>query len=101
GVLDSRARRSPRGDRTAYVGANRVWVVSPDGAGRRAVSPFDAILQPGLTWSPDGEWLVARYQPVSWNVTSSLVLLRIATGEVIPLPASLAALSTPQWKPTP
>ena len=101
GLLGSHPRWSPRGDRIAYVGDNRVWVVSPDGTGLRAVSPFDAIFQPGLTWSPDGEWLVARYQPISWNVTSSLVLLRVATGDVIPLPPSLAALSTPQWKPTP
>jgi len=99
GLLGSAPKWSPQGDRIAYVGGNRVWLVSPDGSGLRAASPYDAIFQPGVTWSPDGEWLVARYQPIEWNVTSYLVLLRVATGQMIRLPASLAALGNPAWKP--
>ena len=100
-IIGSRPKWSPRGDRIAYVDNGRVWLVSPDGSGATAISPLNTVFQPGLTWSPDGAWLLVHHQPISWNTTTHLALLRVATREMIPLPASFAQWDNPAWNPSP
>ena len=100
-IIGSHPKWSPRGDRIAFVDNGRVWVVSPDGSGANAISPLNMLFQPGLTWSPDGEWLVVHHQAISWNSTTQLVLLRVATREMIPLPPSFARWDNPAWNPAP
>ncbi len=101
GLSGDDPRWAPFGNTVAFVGNGRVWVVQADGTGARAVSPPSALFGPGLAWSPDGAWLLAHYQPVSWNVNTYPVLLRVATGEMIPLPASLARFGNAVWQPAP
>ena len=101
GLSGDDPRWAPFGNTVAFVGNGRVWVVQADGTGARAVSPPSALFGPGLAWSPDGAWLLAHYQPVSWNVNTLPVLLRVATGEMIPLPASLARFGNAVWQPAP
>jgi hypothetical protein len=99
-IVGSNPKWSPRGDRIAYVGNDRVWVASPDGSGVTLVSPPNTAFVPALSWSPDGEWLAAYQYP---SATSPLrwVVLRVATGELIPLPATFDSLAGVSWKPLP
>jgi hypothetical protein len=92
---------SPRGDRIAYVADGRVWSIAPDGGLPSAISPAGAVMEPGLAWSPDGEWLVVRAQRYEWSSETALTLLRVATGELIPLPPSVGHGYRPAWKPAP
>jgi hypothetical protein len=101
GVSGYTPKWSPLGDRIAYVFEGHVWTVHPDGSGAAAISPLDRIFQAGLDWSPDGAWLLARYQPISWNDTAGWVLLRVATHEMLPLPTTLAGFTAPTWDPAP
>jgi Tol biopolymer transport system component len=56
---------SPDGSKIAYIGANQdsggLFMTAADGSGVRAVSPSGhtySVLG-GLSWSPDGTWLLA------------------------------------------
>ena len=100
-LIGTRPKWSPLGNRIAYVANNRVWVVSPDGSGATAVSPVNALFQPGLAWSPDGAWLLVLHQPVSWSGATRMALLSLATGELIPLPPGFARFANPAWRPVP
>lgn len=47
------------GTRLAFLNNGDVWVMNADGAGTRALTQgphYDL----GLSWSPDGKWIVAR-----------------------------------------
>jgi Tol biopolymer transport system component len=59
-------RWSPQGDWIAWarrdplLGQGAVWVVRPDGSEARRISPSEVRLNDlGLSWSPDGHWLIA------------------------------------------
>jgi hypothetical protein len=86
-------RWSPVGDLIAVVALadrNPVRVVRPDGSGLRTISA--GLLYQGLSWSPDGQWLVAaRYG-------GGLDLIRVSDGELLPL-ASSGDLFQPSWRP--
>jgi hypothetical protein len=87
---------SPVGDDIAYVDMRAGWVLKlmrPDGTGIRQVSAPDVHYERGLTWSPDGKWLVARN---TW--TQRLDLIEVATGLTIPLPFTFG-MAFPAWKP--
>ena len=47
----------------------------------------------GIDWSPDDQWMVARDM-----ASGHLEVIRVATGERIPLPYSLG-MHDPAWKP--
>src|SRR5206468_2291435 len=64
---------------------------SPDGSAERVFAP-DQNFNLGLSWSPDGAWLIAR-------AASSLVLIRVADGLVLPLAFTVAYLQEPAWRP--
>jgi len=55
----SSPRWSPQGDRLAFVGSGgTAYVVNADGTGLRGLGP--TRFSPGLTWSPDGTYLLGR-----------------------------------------
>jgi Tol biopolymer transport system component len=88
------ARWSPVADRIAYVdNSGRVVLIDPDGGNQRILSAPGRSYARGLDWSPDGEWLVVRSaeKPV-------VVLIRVETGETLPLPFSMR-IEEPAWRP--
>jgi hypothetical protein len=93
GLAGFSPRWSPLGELIAYMSDGAVFVVRPDGTGRRAVSPLDHGYEEGLDWSPDGRWIIAR----SYG-RSRLEVIDVATGEAVPLPGS-ALLTYPSWRP--
>lgn len=75
-------RWSPAGDRIAFVHEGALMLVRPDGSERAVLSSDEwSFSAATLDWSPDGDWLVARS-----DHTSTLVLVRVSTGAVLPLP---------------
>ena len=91
------ARWSPTGDRIAYVDdeEGKVMLVNPDGTNLRMISAAGRKYIAGLDWSPDGRWLVVRSgeQP-------RVELIRVDTGETLPLPFS-TLIEEPAWRPGP
>ena len=49
---------SPTDDRLLTVGSGGVWVMAPDGSGRRQVAAYVQGADPHASWSPDGKWIV-------------------------------------------
>ncbi len=86
-------RWSPTGNLIAFIGPGfqSVRVANPDGSAERIFAP-DQSFNLGLSWSPDGAWLIARS-------ASSLVLIRVADGLVLPLAFTVAYLQEPAWRP--
>ncbi|GLC23603.1 hypothetical protein [Roseisolibacter agri] len=79
------ARWSPTGDLIAYWSDGGLWVVRPDGTGRRRISTSSRDYRWGVTWSPDGAYLLARRgDPFG----ATLVLIAVSSGREIPLPYS-------------
>ena len=68
-------------------------LVNPDGSNSRVISAPGRKYGAGLDWSPDGRWIVVRSaeQPM-------VVLIRVDTGETLPLPFS-TLIEEPAWKP--
>jgi len=91
------ARWSPTGDRIAYVAdeEGKVVLVDPDGSNQRVISAPDRKYIAGLDWSPDGRWIVVRS-----GEFPRVELIRVDTGETLPLPFS-ALVEQPAWKPEP
>jgi len=98
-IAGSGAKWSPRGDRIAYVGDNRVWIVSPDGTDAMALSPPNTVFVPVVSWSPDGQWLAYQYPTA--NRHFRWVLLRVATGQLVPLPTTFDTLGAVTWRRSP
>ena len=87
-------RWSPVADRIAYVDdAARVVLIDPDGGNRRILSAPGRSYARGLDWSPDGQWLVVRSAE-----KPMVVLIRVETGETLPLPFS-TLINEPAWRP--
>lgn len=91
------ARWSPTGDRIAYVDdeAGTVKLVNPDGSNERVISAPGRKYADGLDWSPDGRWVVARSAEFP-----QVELIRVDTGETLPLPFS-SMVEQPAWRPEP
>jgi Tol biopolymer transport system component len=93
-------RWSPGGDLIAYWADGRIWVVRPDGTGARAVSPAGHAYVPGAQWSPDGKWILARFEPRQGWAGTTTALLDVGTGLEIPLPWTTGyGDGLPAWKP--
>jgi hypothetical protein len=90
-------RLSPAGDQIAYFLVepgliSPIYLMRTDGSGVRVLTPGHKYgRHTGYSWSPDGQWLVARG-------SSGLELVRVSTGEIIPLPYS-GAMSQPAFRP--
>jgi dipeptidyl aminopeptidase/acylaminoacyl peptidase len=91
------ARWSPTGDRIAYVAdeEGQVVLINPDGSNQRVISAPGRKYMAGLDWSPDGRWLVVRS-----GEFPRVELIRVDTGETLPLPFS-ALVEEPAWRPEP
>ncbi len=78
-------RWSPAGDSIAYWTNGKLFLMGVDGTGARQVSPPARPIQSaGFDWSPDGQWIVARSD-------STVDLMHVATGFVLPLPYTKAS----------
>jgi hypothetical protein len=87
-------RWSPVAERIAYVDyLARVVLVDPDGGNMRVLSAPGRRYARGLDWSPDGKWLVVRS-----GEKPAVVLIRVETGEALPLVLS-APIEEPAWRP--
>jgi Tol biopolymer transport system component len=97
GVEGEMPRLSPAGDQIAYFLLepgliSPIYLVRADGSGVRVLTPdhkYDRFA--GYGWTPDGQWLVARGK-------AGLELVRVSTGEIIPLP-NTGAMSQPAFRP--
>ena len=95
-------RWSPTDDLIAYWAADQIWVVRSDGTGRRVVSPAGRAYVPGVRWSPDGTWIVARFHPIPGAGATTVALIDVSTGMEIPLPWTTHSVDgLPAWKPAP
>lgn len=94
GIPGIAPRWAPAGDTIAYLGGGgeQIWLVSANGSGARRVSQPGRYYVPGMDWSPDRRWIIARG-------STSLELVEVATGNVIPLGGLPGDLSQPAWKP--
>jgi hypothetical protein len=84
---------SPDGTRIAYLASpssgGGLVVMNPDATNARTLG-IDGPLAGPLAWSPDSKWIIGR----GW---STIVLVNVATGEVLPLPWAFYLLSA-SWK---
>jgi Tol biopolymer transport system component len=98
-----RPRWSPAGDLIAYWADKQIRVVRPDGTGARVVSPAGYAYVPGVQWSPDGKWILARFEPRQGWAGTTVALLNVGTGLEIPLTwtTSYNGVALPAWKPVP
>lgn len=102
-VAGQRPRWSPAGDLIAYWANNQIWVVKPDGTEARVVSPPGRSYSPGVQWSPDGRWMLARFEPTPGWAGTTVALLNVSTGSEIPLAwtSGYGGIGLPAWKPAP
>ena len=95
-------RWSPAGDLIAYVVNNQVWVIKSDGTGARMISSSAYTYVPDVRWSPDGQWIMARFTTTEGMVFRTVALLNVTTRLEIPLPwtSGLDGIGLPSWRPT-
>jgi Tol biopolymer transport system component len=91
-------RFSPAGDAIVHIRiqpglVSPLYIVRSDGTGARQLTPPGRLYDrfAGHSWSPDGQWIVVRG-------ASRLELVRVATGEIMPLPYS-AGMWQPAFRP--
>jgi hypothetical protein len=80
------------GDSIAYIHAGSIHLVSSAGEGKRQVGDGTSY-HGSLDWSPDDEWIVAHDY-----LARRLEIIRVATGERIPLPYA-RDMDSPSWRP--
>lgn len=93
GIRGEHPRWSPTADSIAFTREGRIWLTAPDGSGQRIVSDPTHRYQPGLGWSPDGEWLVAG--------SETLHLIHVPSGLTLPVPFASGRPEMPAWRPVP
>jgi len=83
---------SPVGDRVAFIDqVGAIIVAAPDGSGQRVVSGGNAVYEPYLDWSSDGQWIVA-------SGAAGVVLIEPDLGVTLPLAFS-ERWRHPAWRP--
>jgi len=88
---------SPDGKWIAYSTEDGIYLIHPDGSGKRLLEPidFDAMINsdtlPAVSWSPDGEWIVYHHckSEASCNMEDesdvAVYKMNIETGQKIKL----------------
>jgi WD40 repeat protein len=82
GVKGASPAWSPAGDWIAYIAGSHsgaLRVIRPDGSGDRALTT--GAFFSGLTWSPDGRYMIANRADLPWVMS----LINVASGEQLPL----------------
>lgn len=93
-------RGSPDENLVAFWNDEAYYVGQPDGTGEQELAPSRYGGPDAPSWSPDGAWVVVvtpdlnEYAPRQGR----LALVRIATGEVLPL-AWTSHMTHPSWRP--
>jgi Tol biopolymer transport system component len=86
-------RWSPLGNSIALLrrdpvrGPGAVWVVRPDGTQARRISPSEIhFIDFGMSWSPDGQWLIATTQhgPMVLGLDGTALPLHLGSSAVYP-----------------
>ncbi|HEX6588561.1 MAG TPA: hypothetical protein VF039_06020 [Longimicrobiales bacterium] len=84
GVAGHTPRWSPVDDRVAYIADDgALMLLDPESGVSTTVSADYIYSSENLTWSPDGEWLIAHAEVAFW--TGVLHLIRVDDGLLIPL----------------
>ena len=96
-----RPQWAPSGDLIAYTLNNQIWTIRADGTGARVVSPPGRKYVPGVKWSPDGQWILAAFEPLVGWAGTTITLLHVSSGLEIPLSWTMASgnFPPPAWKP--
>jgi hypothetical protein len=84
-------RWSPDGTQIAFSDDTTLYVIHPDGTGRRPVGPKH-LYYPRADWSPDGNWLIARTH-------NRLELINVLTDEAVVMPPWTLPYLAPAWRP--
>lgn len=90
-AYEANPRFSPDGQRIAFTsdraGADNIWVMNVDGSNKQQITneDFRTLNQP--SWSPDGQFLVARKHFTTWRSlgTGEIWLYHISGGSGVPL----------------
>jgi hypothetical protein len=90
----------------SFYADEQIWTISPDGSGKRAVSPPGRKFFRESSWSPDGRWLLARGEILtSRGLMSELILIDAITRLELPLPFTLTdsyiEYGPGAWSPAP
>ena len=95
-----RPRWSPVAERIAYWLDDQIWVIASDGTGAHRVSPLGRQYMAGVSWSPDGAWLIGRFLPRESWLGTTIALLHVESGLEIPLAWTTGhSLGLPMWRP--
>jgi hypothetical protein len=96
GQAGSAPQFAPDGSRMAYVSGGGLMLVNADGTGLRQLVPSLGLFSGQLSWSPDGQWILAA-QGGSLGVPQYLYLVDADTDTAIRLPYSFSWTS-PDWR---
>lgn len=105
-VVGEQPRWSPVGDLIAYVASQQLWVIRADGSGNRVVSQGGRIVLPGVSWSPDGRFLMTQTSVLTGRgFMHRLAIVEVATGLELPLAFTLTdsgvSYGRGAWSPIP
>lgn len=89
-VIDFIPRWSPTDDVIAFHSDDGVYTVHPDGTALTPIVPRQPLRTGGLSWSPDGQWLIYR--------GTTITIVNATTGLELPL-AFANHLVQPAWRP--
>lgn len=73
---------SPDGSQIAYLSGHELWVVAPDGTGRRQVTHTPAVDEVDVTWSPDSTRLAYTVHGLSYVASLTGTTVSLGKGAI-------------------